>query len=210
MTEISQILLILLDARCPTLHFPPALSTYLSSVSNATRLRTILVLTKVDIVGPERAAAWERDLQKRFPGVRVVQVESYVEKHHPDTHGGMTAGSRRAHKPYLPSAFRAALVDALRATHSELLEPPEEVKAKPERLAKWKPRVKAQVNWNAVLQAHGGQVGMTVGGAAAPKPDKTAAEDHADGEHTDEETEPEFLTVGVIGRLHPHIDLAVC
>ncbi|OJT02739.1 Guanine nucleotide-binding protein-like 1 [Trametes pubescens] len=199
-TEISQILLILLDARCPTLHFPPALSTYLSSVSNATRLRTVLVLTKVDIVGPERAAAWERDLQRRFPGVRVVQVESYIEKHHPDTHGGMTAGSRRAHKPYLPSAFRAALVDALRATHSELIEPPEEVKAKPERLANWKPRVKTQVNWDAVLQAHGGQVGTTVGGAAAPKPDKTAAEDHADGEHTDEDTEPEFLTIGVIGQ----------
>ena len=81
MTEISQIILILLDSRCPTLHLPPALSAYLAGVSNAPRLRTILVLTKVDIAGPDRAAAWTRYLTARHPGVRVVHVESYTEKY---------------------------------------------------------------------------------------------------------------------------------
>ncbi|KAI9057718.1 hypothetical protein FKP32DRAFT_1689029 [Trametes sanguinea] len=75
-TEISEILLILLDSRCPTLHFPPALTSYLSSVSNAPHLRLILVLTKVDIAGPARAAAWTAYLHARHPGLRVVQVES--------------------------------------------------------------------------------------------------------------------------------------
>ncbi|KAI0830527.1 hypothetical protein BC628DRAFT_1312804 [Trametes gibbosa] len=196
-TEISQILLILLDSRCPTLHFPPSLETYLASASNAARLRPILVLTKVDIAGPERAAAWTLHLQARFPGVRVVQVESYVEKH-PDAHGSMSAASKRAFKPYLPSAFRGALVDALRATHAELLVPPEDVRANPEKLKKWRPRVKAQVDWEAVVQAHGGKVGTAVTGVAVPKADKY--EGHPDGEHTEEDSEPEVLTIGVIGQ----------
>ncbi|KAI0375217.1 P-loop containing nucleoside triphosphate hydrolase protein [Pilatotrama ljubarskyi] len=191
-TEISQILLILLDSRCPTLHFPPALSSYLSSVSNASRLRTVLVLTKVDIAGPDRAAAWTSYLQARFPGARVVQVESFVEKPI-DANGS----KRRGHEPHLPSAFRKALVDALRETHAELLEPPEEVKSNPERLKNWKPRVKTQLNWDAVLKAHGGKVGTAVG---AHKTGKADGEGHTDGEHTDEESEPEFLTVGVIGK----------
>ncbi|KAI0639624.1 hypothetical protein C8Q77DRAFT_1224741 [Trametes polyzona] len=206
-TEISQILLILLDSRCPTLHFPPALLTYLSSVSNAARLRTILVLTKVDISGPERADAWTRTLQERYPGVRVVQVESFVEKH-PDAHGSTSnAAQRRAHKPFLPSKFRTALVDALRATHAELLEPPEEVKANPERLAKWKPKVKTHVDWDAALKAHGGDVGTAV----ASKPQKATADGRTDGEqtteeghldrdHPDEDAEPDILTIGVIGQ----------
>ncbi|KAI0361392.1 P-loop containing nucleoside triphosphate hydrolase protein [Trametes cingulata] len=190
-TEISQILLILLDSRCPTLHFPSALSSYLSSVSNASRLRTILVLTKVDIAGPERAAAWTAYLHARYPGTRVVQVESFLEKP-ADANGS----KRRGHEPHLPSAFRRALVDALRETHRELVEPPEEVKSNPERLKTWKPRVKTQLDWDAVLKAHGGKVGTAV----APHKTKADGEGHTDGEHTDEENEPEFLTVGLIGQ----------
>ena len=198
MTEISQILLILLDSRCPTLHFPPALGAYLANVPNASRLRTVLVLTKVDISGPHRAAAWTAYLRAQYPGMRVVQVESYVEKF-PD--GEATSSTRkRAHEPHLPSAFRQTLVDALRETHAELLEPPPSVQMKPERLAAWKPRVKAEVNWEAVLSAHGGQVGTVVGGAAAPRANKAALEDEAAGEHADDEdSEPEYLTIGLIG-----------
>ncbi|KAH9857967.1 hypothetical protein C2E23DRAFT_156293 [Lenzites betulinus] len=197
-TEISQILLILLDSRCPTLHFPPSFETYLASPPHAARLRPILVLTKVDIAGPERAAAWTLYLHERFPGLRIVQVESYVEKH-PDAHSTMSAASKRAFKPFLPSAFRHALVDALKATHTELLTPPDEVKANPERLKKWRPRVKTQVDWEAVVQAHGGKVGTTVA-AAVPKNDKPAHEGHPAGEHANDDTEPDVLTIGVIGQ----------
>ena len=195
MTEISQILLILLDSRCPTLHLPPALSAYLAGVSNAPRLRTILVLTKVDIAGPDRAAAWTRYLTARHPGVRVVHVESYTEKH-PD--GDPSSSKKRMHEPHLPSAFRQTLVDALRDTHAELLQPPPAVRDNPDRLANWKPRIKAEVDWDAVLKAHGGQVGHAVGGAAAPKPSPhkpdeasaTAANEDHTAEDEDEDSPP--------------------
>lgn len=204
-TEISQILLILLDSRCPTLHLPPALSAYLTALPNASRIRTILVLTKVDISGPDRAAAWTRYLNAQYPGSRVVQVESYVEKA-ADANGS----SRKMYEPHLPSAFRQTLVDALREAHAELLEPPPSVKSNPERLASWKPRARSEVDWNAVLNAQGGQVGTAVGGASQPRPkaaprdpDNEEALEHVDnGEEAssdDEDTEPEFLTVGLIG-----------
>ncbi|TFK90785.1 P-loop containing nucleoside triphosphate hydrolase protein [Polyporus arcularius HHB13444] len=196
-TEISQILLILLDSRCPTLHLPPALTAYLAGVSNASRLRTILVLTKVDIAGPDRAAAWTKYLTTRYPGVRVVQVESYTEKH-PDGE----ASSRRMYQPHLPSTFRQSLVETLRETHAELLEPPPAVRDNPDRLANWKPRIKSEVDWDAVLKAHGGQVGHAVGGAAAPKLSKAEEADATAEGHSeeDDDSEPEFLTIGLIGQ----------
>ena len=196
MTEISQILLILLDSRCPTLHFPSALSAYLSSVSHASRLRTILVLTKVDISGADRTAAWTNYLNTRYPGTRVVQVESYTEKPS-DVEG---SSKKRMYEPHLPSEFRQTLVDALRETHAELLEPPSAVKENPARLASWKPRIKAKVDWNAVLEAHGGKVGTVVGGATVPKSSKAAPDEQAAEDHTsNDDSESEFLTIGLIG-----------
>ncbi|KAH9944200.1 P-loop containing nucleoside triphosphate hydrolase protein [Epithele typhae] len=201
-TEISHIILVLLDARCPTLHFPPALAAYLSNMPNASRVRTILVLTKVDIAGPERAAAWSAHLRANQPGTRVVQVESFADRSL-DREADASA-RRRAREPRLPSAFRRTLVDALRETHAELLEPPESIRSKPERLAAWKPRVKSDVDWDAVLTAHGGQVGTVVGGAAAPRPHGPASDDGQTHEaHSDDESEasePDYLTVGLIGQ----------
>ncbi|KAI0673348.1 hypothetical protein C8Q78DRAFT_620371 [Trametes maxima] len=188
-TETSQILLILLDSRCPTLHFPPALVSYLASPSIASRLRVILVLTKVDIAGPERAAAWTRHLKARYPGVRVVQVESFAEKE-PDGNDS----KKRQYEPHLPPAFRQALVDALRETHAELLEPLEEVKSDPGRLAQWKPHVRSHVDWDTVLSARGGQADSSAkSGGAYP-------DSHPSEEHSDEKTEPDILTIGLIGQ----------
>ncbi|KAI0652064.1 hypothetical protein C8Q79DRAFT_922634 [Trametes meyenii] len=189
-TETSQIVLILLDSRCPTLHFPPAIVSYLASPSIASHLRVILVLTKVDIAGPERAAAWTRHLKTRYPGIRVVQVESFAEKE-PDGNDS----KKRQYEPHLPPAFRQALVDALRETHAELLEPPEEVKRDAEQLAQWKPHVKSHVDWEAVLRARGGEVdsGTAKSGGAHP-------EGHPSEEESGEKTEPEIFTIGLIGQ----------
>lgn len=198
-TEISQIILVLLDSRCPTLHFPPALSSYLSSIPHSSRLRTILVLTKVDISGPDRAAAWTTYLTTLYPGMRVIQVESYTEKY-PDASGSSSA-RKKLYEPHLPSAFRQTLVNALRETHAELLEPPPAVKNNPERLATWQPKIRSAVDWDAVLKAHGGQVGTVVGGAAVPKPIKMDPGDQSDVDDQTEEddSEPEFLTIGLVG-----------
>ncbi|EMD41935.1 hypothetical protein CERSUDRAFT_129177 [Gelatoporia subvermispora B] len=192
-TEISQILLILLDSRCPPLHFPPSLSAYLASTPRlVNRTRTILVLTKVDICGPERAEAWTKYLLAKYPGLKVVQVESYIEK------AASSTGGRKAYEPYLPSAFRQTLVKAVEEAHAELLQPPTSVTDDPEKRAKWIPPVRRDVDWTAVLDAHGDQIGSAVGGATAPRP-KQSEGDH--GEIPDEEMEePEFLTIGLIGQ----------
>ncbi|KZT02411.1 P-loop containing nucleoside triphosphate hydrolase protein [Laetiporus sulphureus 93-53] len=199
-TEISQVILVLLDSRCPILHYPPSLAAYLSSRTHVNRTRTILVLTKVDISGPTRAEAWTRYLNARYPGMRIVQVESYTEKE-----GAGATGRRTAYEPRLPTGFRRTLVDALRETHEELLEPPAHVKSQPEKLQRWKPRAPREIDWDAVLRAEGGQVGSVVGGAAEPRVRQHAEDTSEIGgeeefEEEEEEGEPQFLTIGVIGQ----------
>ncbi|THH02612.1 hypothetical protein EW026_g288 [Hermanssonia centrifuga] len=196
-TEISQILLILLDSRCPLLHYPPSLASYLSAPHFA-RKRTILVLTKVDISGPARADAWAHYLTTKYPGLRVVQVESYVEKH-----VGEGSGARRMYEPYLPSAFRQTLVDALKEAHTELLEPPERIRDAPDKLAAWKPPVRREVDWGALLDARWSSVIK-----ANPNRDIPSAEhcqpvdEQLDqlSEDYEDEADPDFLTVGLIAK----------
>ncbi|PCH33931.1 nucleoside triphosphate hydrolase protein [Wolfiporia cocos MD-104 SS10] len=189
-TEISDIILILLDTRCPLIHLPPALTAFLSTAAPQTR--TVLVLTKVDITGPVCAAAWQAYLRARFPDTRVVQVEAYAEH---DTARGERASGRQSH---LPLPFRETLVDALRETHAELLVPPEHVSSDPEKAKRWVPKVKKEVDWGAVMRAEGDKVGSVIGGATAPHP-------HADttqGDEGEQEgfVEPQFLTIGLIGQ----------
>ncbi|KAF7311075.1 G domain-containing protein [Mycena chlorophos] len=179
-TEISDILLVLLDSRAPLLHFPPSLQDYLENRS------VILVLTKVDIAGPERAEAWTRYFATNHPSYKVVQVESYIEKEVTSLSQG-----RRQHRPHIPETFRTRLIQAIREEHAALLEPPEKVKANPARLEHWKPKVKREIDWDRLLTAEGEKVGSIVGGPAAPQPDAEASE---------EEQEPQFLTIGLIGQ----------
>ncbi|KAJ7225362.1 P-loop containing nucleoside triphosphate hydrolase protein, partial [Mycena pura] len=178
-TEISQILLVLLDSRAPLLHYPPSLETYLSD------RRIILVLTKVDIAGPARVDAWTRYFNARYPGLKVVQVESYIEKEMTSVHQG-----RKQHQPHIPETFRTRLVQAIREEHAAMLEPPEKVRANPSRLANWKPKVKRDIDWNRVMSPEGEKVGTCVGGPTAP---------HDDDAPEDSE-EPMFFTIGLIGQ----------
>jgi ribosome biogenesis GTPase A len=176
-TEISQILLVLLDSRCPPLHFPPSLVEHLSGH------KVILVLTKVDITGAAQADAWANHLQKRHPGVRIVQVESYVAKE-----AGEHTQGRRMYEPHLPMTFRERLVQALKETHEELLAPPDPTGNSSYR----RNPVKKEICWEALRIAQGDMVGNIVGGAAMLK-----------GQEDDEVLEgqePEFLTVGLIGQ----------
>ncbi|KAJ7492467.1 hypothetical protein FB451DRAFT_1218406 [Mycena latifolia] len=175
-TEISHIILVLLDSRAPLLHYPPSLAAYLSD------RRVILVLTKVDISGPARADAWTRYFNIHFPNLRVVQVESYVEKEASSTHQG-----HKQHEPHLPESFRHRLLEAIRQEHAAMLEPPDKVKANPARLEKWKPSIKRDIDWDRVMAAEGVKVGAVVGGPAVPREDEP-------------DEEPKFLTIGLIGQ----------
>lgn len=181
-TEISDIILVLVDSRCPILHYPPSLHHYLAD------RKVILVLTKVDIAGPERTDAWTSHFSKQYPSLRIVQVKSYGERE-----PGYAQQGRTLFQPHIPATFRDRLVDAIKAAHSELLQPPEEVKSDPKRMQHWKSTVKREIDWETVRSASDAKAGSTVGGALAPMPEEHRGEDGTS------EAEPSFLTVGVIG-----------
>lgn len=195
-TEISQILLVLVDARCPPVHFPETLAAYLAAYTSRDKLRVVLVLTKVDVAGAARADAWAAFLRAKHPGMRVVQVQSYARE--PED-GEQKATGKHVHDPWLPGHFREELVRAIREAHAELLEPPERIRGDAEKVARWKPVVKKEVDWERVVSARGGQVGSAVGGATAPRTKGTDNEEDEDEGTDGEREEPEFLTVGLIG-----------
>ncbi|KZS91691.1 P-loop containing nucleoside triphosphate hydrolase protein [Sistotremastrum niveocremeum HHB9708] len=175
-TEISQILLILLDSRCPPLHYPPSLHAYLTSLRPARKI--VLVLTKTDVVGEQRANAWAKWLRGKYPEVKVVQVESYRERVK-----GEGQGQRVSRDPHLPLDLRNDLFSTLRACHAEICEPPAAIRDNEEKLKTWKPRVRPDINWRAVGSPHDG-----------PRPkDREPGRDK-------EESVPEFLTIGLIGQ----------
>lgn len=76
-SELSSILMLLLDARCPPLHYPPSLDAYIKSLRPARQV--ILVLTKIDIVGEECANAWRNWLKEKYggSGIQVVGMQSF-------------------------------------------------------------------------------------------------------------------------------------
>jgi len=163
-----------------------------------------LVLTKVDISGPDRANAWSEYLKKQYPGVRVVQVEAYVPKELGPNEEGTSKRGRRF-ESHLPQTFREKLVQALREAHQELLQPPESIRGHEDRVKHWKSTVKADVDWAAVLSARGDKVGQAIGGPTAPRPSalEGGAEDREspeDGQEAAEAVESNFLTVGLIGK----------
>jgi ribosome biogenesis GTPase A len=184
-TEISQIILVLLDSRCPVLHFPPSLSAYLADQ------KIILVLTKVDISGRARVQAWIKYFHDHHPDLRIVQVEAYIEKEVVGDQGP------KLYEPHIPASFRETLVSAIKEVHAELLEPPDLVKQHPDRLKNWVPPVKREIDWESVLNPKDEKVGLSVGGAAVPRP---KSPEDAQGTNDGQYQEPAYLTIGLIGQ----------
>ncbi|KAJ4485812.1 P-loop containing nucleoside triphosphate hydrolase protein [Lentinula aciculospora] len=168
-TEISQIILVLVDSRCPLLHYPPSLARYLSNH------RVILVLTKTDITGPVRTAAWIDYLRNAFFGLRVVQVQSYDTKEEGIYHQG-----RSKYESRIPQIFKEQLLGAIRELHAEMLQPPEKMMDDPKRFKNWKAPVKKDIDWSAALDVYSGRAIDAPDLAGSPE------EDH-------------FLTVGLVG-----------
>lgn len=126
------------------------------------------------------------------PGIPVIPVEAYTEKEVTTVHQG-----RKHYEPHLPLTFRQRLIDAIKAVHSELLKPPAKVAQNPQWLDKWVPPVKRDVDWSSAL---------TVPGPAPVAVDDTAAakQKPTNDDRDDEESEPDFLTIGLIGRQSLH------
>lgn len=173
-TEISDILILLLDSRLPPLHYPPSLQTFLATLKPARKI--ILVLTKADITGPAICTAWEHWLSTRHPGARVVTVESYRPK------PALQGSARPRVESHIPPPSLQQLVDALKDAHRELIEPPAAIRDNPAKVAAWKPRVKEHVDWAQLLQ-----------------PQDQRASHMKQSNEDDEDGEKQYLTVGLIG-----------
>jgi hypothetical protein len=181
--ELSSILLILLDVRCPPLHYPPSLRNYVRSLKPPKKV--ILVLTKCDLVPPSVSKAWKRRLENENAD-KVVCVESYTER----SKGVDEQGTSKRIDSGMEDKSLQTILDAIEEVHRELCTPPEALKERPEKLAKWKPRVKSHIDWSALRRGHfrthsaeedaGSSLGKTEEG-------RTEREEDA------------FLTIGLIG-----------
>lgn len=179
-------MLILLDSRCPPLHYPPSLHEYLSTFREPRKV--IFVLTKVDICGAERSSLWQEYLHKLYPEHRIVKVESYQEK---EVRGGQ--GKRKFFEPHMPGELRRSLVDALKSAHEELCSPPPSVAARPERLAAWRPTIFQSIDWDAVVKAGGDDIS-----SRRPDDDIQALPKDDNADNSGEDI-PEYISVGLIG-----------
>lgn len=70
----------------------------------------------------------------------------YVQK----TDSNLFTGTQPRYTPAAPPQARSALLEALREAHQQLLTPPPVVAEDPERLARWQPRLRSQVDWDSV------------------------------------------------------------
>lgn len=88
---------------------------------------------------------------------------------------------------------------ALKSAHNALLIPPEHLQLKPEKLAKWRPRVRDHIDWDAVLRARDLETDHSYDAETTPE------DTFSLGGDSDEEKEfpPDAvngpLTVGLIG-----------
>ena len=144
----------------------------------------------MDISGPVRVQAWIKYFHDHYPNSRIVQVESYIEKEGPSDQG------HKLYEPHIPEPFRKKLLNSIKEVHAELLDPPERIKKAPERLKNWVPPVKREIDWDAVLHAKGDRVGLSVGGAAIPRPKSPEYQEQDDAQRE----EPTHLTIGLIGQ----------
>lgn len=78
---------------------------------------------------------------------------------------GERIGTQPRFIPSAPPPARHALLTALREAHASLLTPPPVVAEDPEKLARWSPRLRKEVDWDSVEQegaptgAHAGEEG---------------------------------------------------
>ncbi|KLO15058.1 P-loop containing nucleoside triphosphate hydrolase protein [Schizopora paradoxa] len=187
-TEICEILLVLLDSRCPLLHYPPSLQQYLSTFKQPRKV--IFILTKTDISGPTRSKAWSTYLSTHYPENSVLLAESYREKRVPAAPG---QGQRKHLEPHLPSDLRLELIQALKTAHEELSRPPPGIVNDETKVRAWKPRVKQNIDWDSLTSADSFPIDEEM-----TEPDEEA--DFTATVEDDKSKAPNFLSIGLIGQ----------
>lgn len=137
--------------------------------------------------------AWKTFFSQKYPGIRIVEVESYAEKEITAVHQG-----KRHHEPSIPNTFRQNLIEAIKHAHRELNTPPEKVQSDPERLRHWVPPVKQNIDWNALQDARGDLVGLHANSKEESDDEEDVGSD-AGSEGASKRQSLEYLTVGLIG-----------
>lgn len=125
-------------------------------------------------------------------------------------------GSRVKLQPHIPTNLFDELRTALKTAHEALVEPPAEIKEDPEKLAKWRPAVRAHVDWDLVGRSNMGEPMVSTS-------EKHEVENQDLGnnveyaikdEGTDEDApskeylENKFLTIGLIG-MYKRLDINI-
>ncbi|KAL8292872.1 hypothetical protein RQP46_000566 [Phenoliferia psychrophenolica] len=207
-SEASSILLILIDVRFPLIHYPPSLEAYVKGLRGK---KVILVLTKTDLVPRWLSEAWQKWFEEREgpEGASVVLMESYRETER----SSLTQGTQPRFVPAAPTSSRQSLLSALRKAHKQLLTPPPIVANFPERLAKWKPQVRSQVDWDSVVEEDKTMTAKERKKRRGTEKEYVEREGEGEGEPGEEEEINErpweglegddafpFLTVGLIGQ----------
>ncbi|TXT10992.1 hypothetical protein VHUM_01743 [Vanrija humicola] len=189
-TESSAILLLLIDSRCPPLHCPPSLRTYVKALKP--RKEVILVLTKADLVDAGALAGWRTWLKDWWtegdePGaastVQIVAVSSYDK--------ALLYGEGRArHRPAIPMSARGELVEAVKTAHARLVTKPSNARDD------WKPSSGGR---RKAKQEDAGDGAEEVEGAESGEEGEA---DEAEEEETRHQRDPqsEPLPIGLIGQ----------
>ena len=73
-TEISDILLVIVDSRYPLFHFSPSLYDYITRIL---KKPMILVFNKIDLIPASVLKRWKEYFSKRFPLIRVIDFSVY-------------------------------------------------------------------------------------------------------------------------------------
>nr|XP_019051132.1 hypothetical protein I302_01581 [Kwoniella bestiolae CBS 10118]OCF30062.1 hypothetical protein I302_01581 [Kwoniella bestiolae CBS 10118] len=200
-TESSNILLLLLDSRCPLLHCPPSLRSYLQNLKPHKEI--ILILTKSDLVDPAALEGWKDWVRGWWglEGVQVVSVQSY------DLIEGIIGEGR--HRPDIPQDSLEELIIALKTAHERLLEVPTWAKDNPEKLKEWKPSVRPSVDWLSLAQeeypydiatTHSTSKAHNKSKDAQNKDQEQQFDSNVAGGSTARDPSEEPLTIGLIGQ----------
>lgn len=93
--EISDLILVIVDCRMPSLMFPPALYHYVNADLGK---QMILVLNKIDLVPPELVLAWKSYFTEKYPDIKIVLFTSYPSynlRGHQENSSGLKIRRRR-------------------------------------------------------------------------------------------------------------------
>ena len=134
-----------------------------------------------------RSSLWMNWLSGRFPGAQIVPAESYSH--------GISGASRDKQRlePYFPVELKTRLIEALQKAYTELCTPPLDMRTGLPR-KDWKPTVPQNIDWSKFFGTSGYGDHDEIRSALSNQRRSNT-----------ENSECEYLTVGLIGALLVHI-----